>query len=208
MHDARDRPRGGPTDPRQGDELGSAHGDLAAEPCHAVLGRLVQPARAPVVAKPLPLGQDLVLMCGRQGRGGRKASDEPIELLEDARDLRLLKHEFADERVVPRAAGAPRQVARGGGEPSFDARGKGCGPRRVCLSPRQPAAFRGRATSRTSPLRLGRAPLRRRFRCCSGGRSRQVSAYPWFPRAMTARGVVSQAGFPPPRVLAAPAAGR
>ena len=78
MHDARDRTRGVPTDPRQGDELGRTHGDLAAEPRHAVLGRLVQPARAPVVATPLPHREHRARALGHRAT---KASNRSITRL-------------------------------------------------------------------------------------------------------------------------------
>lgn len=122
MDDARDRTSGVATDPGQGDELGRTHGDLAAEPCHASLGCFVQPARAAVVAKPLPHREHLALGGGRERWRRGPSCHERLEPLDDPTDLRLLQHALADEGAITASLAPPRKVTCMLDEPSFDRR--------------------------------------------------------------------------------------
>jgi hypothetical protein len=124
MHDARHRSRRVPTDARQGGELGRALRNTAAEPHHALLGGLMQAPSATVVAKPLPLGEDLVFS-GSRKRGHRwPARHEHLEALDHSTDLRLLQHALADEGAITAPLAPPRKVPRMLGEPWFDRSGE------------------------------------------------------------------------------------
>ena len=129
-HDRGDRPRRVPPDPRQREERGvvvDRHPPAVALD-HGLRRRMQKP-RAPVVPKPLPRRQHLVLARRRQRRGGRKAPDERPELLDHPRDLGLLEHQLADEGVVAVSTPPPRQVAGGGGKPRHDRLRRGGGNR-------------------------------------------------------------------------------
>jgi len=124
MDDARDRTSGVPANPRQGDELAGAFGDPATEPCHAGLGCFVQPARAAVVAKPLPHREHLALGGGRKRGRRRPSRDERVEPLDDSTDLRLLQHALADEGAITASLAPPWEVTCMLDEPPFDRGGE------------------------------------------------------------------------------------
>lgn len=122
MHDAGNRASGVATDPWQGDEFGCTLRHRAVEPGHARLRCLVQSTGAAVVAKPLPQGEDLVLLRGRERSHRGPACDERLEPLDHPTDLRLLQHALADEGAITAPLAPPRKIPRVLGEPPFDGR--------------------------------------------------------------------------------------
>ena len=84
--------------------LAPAVGDLDRE--------AMEVARASVVAKTFPRLRDATGLGARDIGKGRELIEKLAVLRDDARDLRLLKHQLRHEHLVRAARPAPRQVAR------------------------------------------------------------------------------------------------
>src|SRR5436190_452215 len=76
--------------------------------------------RAPVVAEPLPMPEhDLLVGVGQRLDVG-ESPQEPLEIRDDGRHLRLLEHDLADPNGVRVASSPPRQIARVAAKPSSE----------------------------------------------------------------------------------------
>ncbi len=73
-------------------------------------GGRVQIAPARVVAETGPQVQHVVELRARQRADVGEARDEPLEVRNHGRDLRLLQHHFGDPHAIGRARMLPRQV--------------------------------------------------------------------------------------------------
>jgi hypothetical protein len=69
-------------------------------------------AGAAVVAEPLPVPQNFVLVSRRQLLDGGKSLDETLKVGHDRLDGRLLQHDLADPDSIGISCPPPRQVAR------------------------------------------------------------------------------------------------
>ena len=86
-------------------------GEVAVHLVHDNPRRPVQHARAPVVAKAAPVGQDLVFRCCGQVLKGGKAPQEAVVMVEHGRHPRLLQHDFGNPDGVRIVRTPPGQVA-------------------------------------------------------------------------------------------------
>ena len=115
-------------------------------PCSAttVLAAALEVAGAGVIAEPLPHAQHVLLVGGGEVGERREPLEEPVEVRDDRRDLRLLEHRLADEHVVR---------VGGGGVAVVDAATAGVRWRSVVPGSRRRSKSSGRRTQHGSILR-------------------------------------------------------
>ncbi len=77
-----------------------------------------------VVAKPLPLREDLVFLGGCERGHVGPSRDERLEPLDHPTDLGLLQHALADEGAITASVAPPWKVPGVLGEPPFDRGGE------------------------------------------------------------------------------------
>src|SRR5690606_16208443 len=103
-------PGSGATAARQFRELLDVAWEFAAMLRDDDFRRLVQVARAGVVAQAGPQVQDFIFRRVGQGLDGGQGCHEPIEITEYGGDLGLLQHDFRNPHPVRRDALLPRQI--------------------------------------------------------------------------------------------------
>jgi hypothetical protein len=112
-----DRRRGVRPYPRQRSERVGVRRDVATVASDQLPRRGVQRDRPPVVAEGPPRSEHVSPRRGRQDSDVRKHIDEPLEGRSDARGLRLLQHDLADQDPVWIGAAPPRIPVRPGPVP-------------------------------------------------------------------------------------------
>jgi hypothetical protein len=162
VHDACDGGGRVATDPWQRLQLGGRGRHLASVALDDRARRRVEQARAAVVPKPLPCGEDVRLGRGGEGRGTGKPRDEPLEGLDHPAHLGLLQHDLAHERPVARARIAPRKRPGGDPKPRFqrlrNALRVGNGSERTGVRERVGTGREGRADRHGTRARLPSTP--------------------------------------------------
>ena len=123
--DRQDRPRGIPTDTRQGFDFRCGPGKLSAKLLRDHLRGAVQIAGAGVVAEPRPVLQNLLYRSHRQRFYGWKSLQKPQKERNHRRHLRLLQHDLRNpDRIGSRATPGQITLVRPipGGQPLYDTR--------------------------------------------------------------------------------------
>ena len=99
-------------DPRQLLQLRRRIREAPAARLDEQLRRLLQVARAGIVAEALPKLEDSAFLCGGERLHIRERLHKPVVIADDGFDARLLEHDLRDPHAVRLAAAPPGQVAR------------------------------------------------------------------------------------------------